>query len=59
MVGAFSDDRSFAVAFIDIDHFKIFNNDHLETVVDQDAGRNCVRFSTDPPPTAADPISDS
>jgi diguanylate cyclase (GGDEF)-like protein len=34
--GAFSRDRSFAVGFIDIDKFKDFNSDHLETVVDRD-----------------------
>ncbi len=34
--GAFARDRSFAVGFIDIDDFKTFNKEHLETVVDQD-----------------------
>jgi diguanylate cyclase (GGDEF)-like protein len=34
--GAFSRDRSFAVAFIDIDDFKAFNSRHTETEVDQD-----------------------
>lgn len=33
---AFSRDRSFALAFLDIDDFKTFNTEHGETVVDQD-----------------------
>ncbi len=33
--GVFSRGRSFAVGFIDIDHFKKFNSKHGETVVDQ------------------------
>jgi len=41
--GAFSRDRSFAVGFVDIDNFKVFNNTHLETVVDQDMLPNFMR----------------